>query len=140
MRFAGPARHQTASDHHFVPPLRHLYHPVAPSILKEKLYLNQGPMEWTLCGGMKSPMTRMISVLPTTRLSKRRRLSARMSALPLSRRGGGLLMLGGPDSLAAGKYDLAAIKQRSRQAAEQIGSRQNSAEIVEALAPLFENT
>jgi colanic acid biosynthesis glycosyl transferase WcaI len=39
--------------------------------------------------------------------------------------------------IAAGKYDLAAMKERSRSAAEQIGSRKNSAEIYTALAPML---
>jgi glycosyltransferase involved in cell wall biosynthesis len=39
--------------------------------------------------------------------------------------------------IADGKYDLAAMKGRSRRAAEQIGSRRNTAEIIAALDPLF---
>ncbi|MCC7087451.1 MAG: glycosyltransferase family 4 protein [Pirellulales bacterium] len=39
--------------------------------------------------------------------------------------------------IASGKYDLAAMKMRARHAAEQIGSRRNTSEIVAALDPLF---
>lgn len=39
--------------------------------------------------------------------------------------------------IAEGKYDLAAMQLRSRRAAEQIGSRRNTGDIVAALAPLF---
>ncbi len=41
------------------------------------------------------------------------------------------------NDITAGKYDLAAMKARSRRAAEQIGSRGNSAQIVAALAPML---